>query len=118
MLQCSIRPARQSAATRRKTRHGGRVPAQQEMTMDQVTKPLEAFSRAARDAAEFGRGNIEAVTRSAQAYFQGTQELGRQALASAQELNAQAIEAAKALAGMKSLKKAAEIQTLFVRAAF
>jgi hypothetical protein len=94
------------------------MPAKPETTMDQVTKTTEAFTKAARDAAEFGRGNLEAVTRSAQAYLQGTQELGRQALASAQELNAQALAAAKALAGAKSLKEATEIQALFVRAAF
>src|SRR5215212_1690184 len=87
------------------------------MTMDQVTKTAEAFSKAARDAAEFGRGNLEAVMQATQAYLQGTQELSRQAFAFAQALNAQAIEGAKALAGTKSLKEAADIQALFARAA-
>jgi hypothetical protein len=89
-----------------------------EMSMDQVTKTTEAFTKAARDAAEFGRGNIHAVAQAAQAYLQGTQELGRQAFALAQELNAQTLEGAKAVAGAKSLKEAAEIQALFARAAF
>ena len=86
--------------------------------MDQVTKTAEAFTKAARDAAEFGRGNIEAVAQAAQTYLQGTQELSRQALALVQGLNAQALEGAKALAGAKSLKEASEIQALFARAAF
>ena len=94
------------------------MPAKPEMTMDQVTKTTEAFTKAARDAAEFGRGNIEAVAQSAQAYFQGTRELGRQALAFAQDLNAQALEGAKALAGAKSLKEVADIQAVFARGAF
>jgi hypothetical protein len=85
--------------------------------MDQVTKTTEAFAKAARDAAEIGRGNLEAVTRSAQAYLQGTRELGRQAFAFSQDLNAQALEGAKALAGAKSLKEAADIQTRIARAA-
>jgi hypothetical protein len=88
------------------------------MTMNQVTKTAEVFTKAARDAAEFGRGNLEAVAQATQAYLQGTQELGRQALAFTQDLNAQAIEGAKALAGTKSLREAAEIQALLARAAF
>jgi hypothetical protein len=88
------------------------------MTMDQVTKTTEAFTKSARLAAEFGRGNLEAVAQATQVYFQGTQELGRQAFAFAQGLNTQALEGAKALAGAKSLHEAAEIQALFARAAF
>ena len=86
--------------------------------MNQVTISAEAFSKAARDAAEFGRGNLEALTQSAQAYAQGTQELGRQVFALAQDLNVQAVEGAKALVGAKSLKEAAEVQAQFARTAF
>jgi len=86
--------------------------------MNQITKTTEALTKATRDAAEFGRGNLEAVTQATQAYLQGTQELSRQAFTFAQELNAQALEGAKALAGAKSLKEVAEIQALFARAAF
>jgi hypothetical protein len=93
-------------------------PAELEMTMNQVTKTIEAFTKAARDAAELSRGNVEATAQATQAYLQGTQELGRQTFALAQGLNAQAIEGAKALAGAKSLKEAAEIQALVARAAF
>jgi hypothetical protein len=88
------------------------------MSMNQVTMTAEAFSKATRDAAELGRGNLEAVAQSTQAYFQGTQELSREAFALAQALTTQAIEGAKALAGAKSLKEAADIQALFARAAF
>ena len=86
--------------------------------MDQVTKTAEAFTKAARDAAEFGRGNIGAVAQATQAYLRDTQELSRQALALVQDLNAQALEGAKALVGAKSLKEAVEVQALFARAAF
>ena len=85
--------------------------------MNQVTKTAEALSRAARDAAAFGRGNLEAVTQAAQAYVQGTQELSRQALVLAQDLNTQAVEGAKALAGAKSLREAVEIQARLARTA-
>lgn len=85
--------------------------------MNQVTITAEAFSKAARNAAEFGRGNLEALTQSAQAYVQGTQELSRQAFTAVQELNTQAVEGAKALVSAKTLKEAAEVQAQFARTA-
>src|SRR3712207_9124977 len=46
----------------------------------------EAFSKASNGAAEFGRGNLEAVAQSAQAYPTGMQELGRRYAAAVQGL--------------------------------
>ncbi|MBD0274849.1 MAG: phasin family protein [Acetobacteraceae bacterium] len=86
--------------------------------MNQVTKTAEAFSNAARDAATFGQDNLKAVAQSAQLYVQGAQDLGRQAFAFAEALNAQAIAGVKALAGAKSLREAAEVQARLVRSAF
>jgi hypothetical protein len=86
--------------------------------MNQATKTAEALSEATRDAAAFGQDNIKAVLQSAQLYFQGAQDLGRQAFAFAEGLNAQALDGAKALAGAKSLKEAAEVQARFARSAF
>jgi hypothetical protein len=83
--------------------------------MNQVTMTAEGFSKVVRDAAEFGRANLDAVAQSAQVYAQATQALSRQALALAQDLNTQAIDGAKALTGAKSLKEATEIQALFAR---
>ena len=77
-------------------------PAEQEMIMNQVTLTAEAFCKATRDAAAFGRGNLEAVAQSTQAYVQATQELSRQALALAQELNTQAIEAPRRWSGRRA----------------
>src|SRR4051794_2082522 len=88
------------------------------MSMNQVTMTAEAFSKATHDAAELGRGNLEAVAQSTQAYFQGTQELSREAFALAQALTTQPNGGAKALAEAKSLKEAADIQAGFPRAAF
>src|SRR3954464_490256 len=66
---------------------GPRGLPSKEMTMNQVTITADGFSKVARDAAEFGRANLEAVAQSAQAYAQATQALSRQALALAQDLN-------------------------------
>src|SRR5690349_7854079 len=93
-------------------------PAKQETSMNQVTITAEGLSRAAQDAAAFGRTNLEALAQSAQVYFQGTQGLARQAFTVAQDLNTQAVESAKVLAKAKSLKEVTEVQAQFARTAF
>jgi phasin family protein len=97
------------------------IPAQArvqvEKSMEQVNKAAEGFFKAAEEAAEFGRGNVEAVTKATQVYVAGVQDLGRQTMALVQGLSDQAIEGAKALSTVKSLKEATEIQASLTRAA-
>lgn len=87
-----------------------------EKNMEQVTKQAETFFKAAEEAAEFGRGNLEAVTKSAQLMAVGFQDLGKQVFAVTQALTDHAMESAKALAAVKSLKEAADIQAAFAKA--
>jgi hypothetical protein len=96
-----------SAATARATMEKG---------MEQVTKTAEGFFKAAEEAAEFGRGNLEAVTKAAQLYAVGVQDIGKQVFAVSQALADHALESAKALAAVKSLKEAADIQAAFAKA--
>jgi phasin family protein len=91
--------------------------ATMEKNMEQVNKAAEGFFKAAEEAAEFGRGNVEALTRATQVYVAGVQDLGRQTMALVQGLSDQAIEGAKALSTVKSLKEATEIQASLTRAA-
>ena len=84
--------------------------------MEQVTKQAETFMKAAEEAAEFGRGNVEAVTKSAQLFAVGFQDIGKQVFAVTQALTDHALESAKALAAVKSLKEAADIQAAFAKA--
>jgi len=87
-----------------------------EKNMDQMTRSTEGFQKAAEDVVEFGRGNIEAFTKATQTYVSGMQDLSKQAFAVMQALNEQAVQNAKALATVKSLKEAAELQTSFAKA--
>ncbi len=89
---------------------------QMEKGMEQMTKQAEGFFKAAEEAAEFGRGNFEAVTKSAQLFAVGMQDLGKQMFAVSQALTDHAMESAKALATVKSLKEAADIQAAFAKA--
>lgn len=89
-----------------------------EKSVEQVNKAAEGVFKAAEEAAEFGRGNVDAVAKATQAYVVGLQDLGRQSFALFQGLTDQALENAKALAGVKSLKEAAELQSAFAKTAF
>ena len=110
--------ATQGAAQARKFVEDGASQARvaMEKGMEQMTKSAEGFFKAAEEAAEFGRGNLEAMTKSAQLFAVGFQDLGKQVFAVSQALTDHALESAKALAAVKSLKEAADIQAAFARA--
>ncbi len=76
----------------------------------------EAFSKASNRAAEFGRGDLEAVARSAQTYLTGMQDLGRQYAVVVRGLTRHALEGGRAFAGVKSLPDAMALQASLARA--
>ncbi len=88
-----------------------------EQGVAQATKAAEGMFKAAEQAAEFSRGNLEAMTKATQLWTVGAQDLARQYFAAAQSFTDQALEGAKALATVKSLKEATELQTSFAKAA-
>lgn len=89
-----------------------------EMTMmNQSNKAAESMMKAAEEMAEFGRGNVEAFTKAAQLYVTGVQDLGKHTVTVMQGLTDHALEGAKALASVKSLQEAAQVQTTYARGA-
>jgi phasin family protein len=110
--------AAQGAAQAKKMMDDGANTARatMETNMDQATKAAEGFFKAAEEAAEFGRGNIEAFTKATQTLTMGMQDLGKQYFAMSQALTDHAMESAKALAAVKSLKEATDIQSAFAKA--
>jgi phasin family protein len=88
-----------------------------EKNMEQATKTAETFYKSAEEVAEFGRGNLEAFTKATQVLAAGMQDLGKQYFAMSQALTDHAMESAKALSGVKSMKEAADIQAAFAKAA-
>ena len=94
------------------------VRARMEKGMDQVNRAAHDMFKTAEEVAAFGRGNIEAMAKSAQIYFTGVQDLSRQAASMVQGLSDQALESAKALSNARSLKEAAEIQAGIARTSF
>ncbi|MCA3380245.1 MAG: phasin family protein, partial [Roseomonas sp.] len=94
--------AAETAAQAQKVMNDGAAQARvaMEKNMEQMTKGAESIFKAAEEAAEFGRGNVEAFTKAAQTWASGSQDLARQYMALAQGLTDHALEGAKALAGV------------------
>ena len=117
--QVASRLAAEAAEQAQKVMNDGAAQARvaMEKNMDQMTKGAESIFKAAEDAAEFGRGNVEAFTKAAQTWASGSQDLARQYMALAQGLTDHAMEGAKALSGVKSVNEAAELQAKFAQAA-
>ncbi len=115
----SIEAAVAGAAQAKKFFEDGSAQARAavEQGVAQATKATEGFMKAAEEAAEFGRGNIEAFTKAAQLWTAGAQDIARQYVATAQSYTDSALEGAKALAAVKSLKEAAEIQASYAKTA-
>ena len=89
-----------------------------EKTMETANKTAGDMMKAAEEAAEFSRGNLEAITKASQLYVTGVQDLSRQTMAMFQAFSEQAIEGVKALSTMKSMKDAADFQASFTKTAF
>ena len=117
--QVASRVAAEAAEQAQKLINDGAAQARvaMENNVEQMTKGAEGIFKAAEDAAEFGRGNVEAFTKAAQTWASGSQDLARQYMALAQGLTDHAMEGAKALSGVKSVNEAAELQAKFAKAA-
>ena len=111
--------AEETAAQAQKVMNDGAAQARiaMEKNMDQMTKGAESIFKAAEEAADFGRGNVEAFTKAAQTWASGSQDIARQYMALAQGLTDHALEAAKALSGVKSVNEAADLQAKLAKAA-
>jgi len=117
--QAVSKVAEEAAAQAQKVMTDGAAQARVaiEKNMEQMTKGAESIFKAAEEAADFGRGNVEAFTKAAQTWASGSQDLARQYMALAQGLTDHALEGAKALSGVKSVNEAAELQAKFAKAA-
>jgi phasin family protein len=97
----------------------GAVPGEITMMMAQITKwqsNTETLSKASHSMAMFGRGNLEALTQSTQAYVTGLQDLSRLYGTMVQGFTQQAAENAKAFAGAKTPQAVLAMQGELTRA--
>ncbi|MXP66006.1 phasin family protein [Roseomonas sp. M0104] len=94
---------------------GAQTRTAMEKNMEKATRTAEGLYKATEEAMEFGRGNFEAFTKATQTYVSGMQELSKQAFAAMQVLNEQAVQNARAMSSVKSLKEAADLQSTFAK---
>ena len=71
----------------------------------------------AEQLATFGQGNIEALVKSSQIFATGLQDLGKLMAAGAQATVDDAMSAFRAMASVRSLKDAADLQASLAHAA-
>ena len=79
---------------------------------------MEKVMKTAEEFVAFGQGNLEAVLKSGQIWANGIQDISRQVAATAQARFDETMSTVKALATVKSLKDAIELQTGFARSTF
>ncbi|MCU0887349.1 MAG: phasin family protein [Rubritepida sp.] len=110
--------AQTGAAQAKKIMEDGTTQARvaMEKSLETANKTAADMMKVAEEAVEFGRGNIEAITKASQIYVTGVQDLSRQAMAMVQAMSEHTIEGMKTLSSVKSLKEAADFQTSFAKA--
>lgn len=82
----------------------------------EVKANMDKAMKTAEELVSFGQGNLEAMVKSGQIWAAGVQDLSKQMAASAQAQVDQTMATLKALAAVKSLKEAIELQSSLARA--
>jgi len=83
-------------------------------THPEVKVNMEKMMKTAEEMVSFSQGNLEAFAKSSQIWAAGVQDLGKSVAAQAQM--EQTVATMKALAGVKSLKEAIDLQSNLARA--
>jgi phasin family protein len=94
----------------------GTATAGFEKTQAQVKANMEKAMKTAEEMMAFSQGNVEAAVKSGQIWAAGVQDLSKQMSASAQASFEETVSTFKALAAVKSLKDAVELQSSYTRA--
>jgi phasin family protein len=82
---------------------------------EKVKETMEKAMKTAEELVSFGQGNLEAFVTSSQIWAAGVQDLSKHMATSAQAAMEEGMSTFRALAGVKSLKEAVELQTGLAR---
>lgn len=85
-------------------------------TNPQVTVTMEKAMKTAEEFVSFGQANVEAFVKAGQIWAAGMQDMGKQFAATAQAQMDETVATMKAMAGVKSLKEAMDLQSSLARA--
>lgn len=84
-------------------------------TQSQVKESMEKAMKTAEELLAFNQGNFEAIVKSGKIWSTGVQDLTQQVVASAQASFDETLANYRALATVKSLKEAMDLNTSFAR---
>lgn len=87
------------------------------VTRTTVQEGMEKAMKSAEEFVSFSQGNVEAVVTSSQIWTSGMQDLSKHVAATAQASLDETFATFKAMASVKSLRDAIELQTAFARSA-
>jgi phasin family protein len=85
--------------------------------IDTAIKNANGVFKAVEDVVEFGKGNVEAAIKANQILVAGLQDLSKTVAANTQGLIEEGMANARALASVKSVKEAMDLQSAFLRSA-
>lgn len=88
-----------------------------ETTQEQVKDGVQKVMKTAEELMAFNQGNFEAVVKSGKIWSAGMQDLTQQVVASAQASFDETLATYRALAAVKSLREAVDLQANLARAA-
>ncbi|MGH7119576.1 MAG: phasin family protein [Acetobacteraceae bacterium] len=88
-----------------------------EKSQEQVKEGMEKAMKTAEELVAFNQGNFEAVVKSGKIWSAGMQDLTQQVVASAQASFEETLATCRALATVKSLREAVDLQTSLARTA-
>jgi phasin family protein len=109
-----VAQASQSTTSFAETRLAGALAGAEKPQMEAKTK-MEKAMKTAEQMMSFGQGNMEAMMKSSQIWAAGVQDLGKSFAATAQAQLDQTMSTWKAMAGVKSLKEAIDLQSSLAR---
>ncbi len=84
--------------------------------IEEAQKHAAAMQKTFEDAIAFGKGNLDAFVQTSTILTEGMQEFARSTMALQQAAIAETIENAKALAGVKSVREAFDLQATIAKA--
>ena len=93
------------------------LPPGGEQTTKTITAHMERTMTSTEEMMAFGQGNVEAFVKSGQIWATGLQDIGRQVAQSAQAQFDSTMSAFKAMAAVKSVHEAIELQSSMARTA-
>lgn len=105
-----------ASGTQAATKSIAQAQAVMQEQIETAVKNAGGVFKAVEEAVEFGKGNVEAVVKANQILVAGLQDMGKAAVASTQAVFEESFANARALAGVKSVKEAVDLQATFMRA--